>query len=413
MSVVRYKNQNNPQLPTKALIYKLRKAGRSPLLLGRRLQIDRKGRREVGLEFYYPDPSMDNIENLFNYGQSGSGKTWGMMNLIGQSYFFENRCWVILDSKGSITYDTLVYVRINGVEQVLPIGEIIDRYIPDSPNTHDALDINDDLYVISLGTDYKLQWKQVRQVSKHRPTDSLLKFTTRSGREVISTKNHSFVILQDGEYKSIRGDKLKIGDYIPVANDIQVGGIEKINVMKYFDSEKIVDFDQLKVALEQLEGNTSTTMVVYNDSGIESLSYSAFCRYNWGERDIYPHHFKINTKNNERCNPFPKELNLTEDFGFFCGIFIAEGRAENIKNERRVNITNTTLEIRERITSWLDNHNISYSFDGKKNIRIYSYILARLFTEWFGNGVVTTSVTKRLHPIIFNANLTFLKGLTK
>lgn len=217
MSVVRYKNSNTSYLPSKAVIQKLQKAGRSPLVLGRRLQIDRKGRNDVGLEFYYPDPNPDNVENLFNYGQSGSGKTWGMMNLVGQSYWFEKRTWVIIDSKGSVSYDTLVYVRINGREQVLSIGEIIDRYIPDSHNTHEALDITDDLYVLSLGNDHKLQWKPVRQVSKHRATDKVLKFTTRSGREIISTKNHSFVMLQNGKYQSIRGDKLKIGDYIPVS----------------------------------------------------------------------------------------------------------------------------------------------------------------------------------------------------
>jgi len=101
MSIVHYNTSQASYLPTKTMIQKLRKGGRSPLLLGKRLQIDRKGRRSAGLEFYYPDPNPDNVENLFNYGQSGSGKTWGMMNLIGQSYWFEKRTWVIIDSKGS------------------------------------------------------------------------------------------------------------------------------------------------------------------------------------------------------------------------------------------------------------------------------------------------------------------------
>ena len=97
---MRYKSQNHSTPPQK-LIADLKKAGRAPLILGDRLRVDRAGMKRIGREYYYPSTDINNIENLFIYGQSGSGKTWAMMNLIGQSFFKERRCWVIIDSKGS------------------------------------------------------------------------------------------------------------------------------------------------------------------------------------------------------------------------------------------------------------------------------------------------------------------------
>lgn len=211
-----YRRQLSPNLRKR-----LKKAGRAPLVLGRRLKITPSGRKDMGIQYYIPDENIKNIENLFNYGQSGSGKTWGMMSLIGQSFFKEKRSWVIIDSKGSVSYDTKVYVRKNGKCNNVPIGKIIDKYIPNGNRFHNALDIDDDLYVLSLNDDHKLEWKRVKQVSKHRPTDKILKITTRSGREILATKNHSFVYPSVYGYRPVLGCGLSVGDFIPISNKIK------------------------------------------------------------------------------------------------------------------------------------------------------------------------------------------------
>jgi hypothetical protein len=91
----------------------MRQAGRAPLVLGKRLKVDESGIRPLGREYYYPSSDINNIENLFVYGQSGSGKTWGLMNLIGQSFFKERRSWVIIDSKGSYRGNHLAHERFS------------------------------------------------------------------------------------------------------------------------------------------------------------------------------------------------------------------------------------------------------------------------------------------------------------
>jgi hypothetical protein len=100
MVSVQFKTKSRRK-PSRKVVLEMRKAGRAPLVLGKRLKVDESGMKDLGLEYYYPSTDINNIENLFVYGQSGSGKTWGVMNLVGQSYFKERRSWVIVDSKGS------------------------------------------------------------------------------------------------------------------------------------------------------------------------------------------------------------------------------------------------------------------------------------------------------------------------
>lgn len=97
---------------SQTLVNNLKKAGRSLLILGDRLQIDETGRKKIGIEYYYPSDDPNNVENLFSYGQSGSGKTWGQFNLVGQSFFNERRSWVIFDSKGSYRNNHLPHTAI-------------------------------------------------------------------------------------------------------------------------------------------------------------------------------------------------------------------------------------------------------------------------------------------------------------
>ncbi len=97
---MKFKTQNRKEI-SPYIVNRLRKIGRAPLILGKRFKIVPTGKKYLGTQYYIPSYDINNIENLFGYGQSGSGKTWGLYNLIGQSFFFENRTWVIIDNKGS------------------------------------------------------------------------------------------------------------------------------------------------------------------------------------------------------------------------------------------------------------------------------------------------------------------------
>ena len=75
---------------------------------------------------------------------------------------------------------------------------------------------------MKLSKNLKIIWDDVTAVTKHPVknkdgTDTLIKVKTESGREVIATKGKSFLKKKNNKFNSLDGDKLKVGDYLPVS----------------------------------------------------------------------------------------------------------------------------------------------------------------------------------------------------
>lgn len=86
------------------LVNDLKQIGRTPLVIGNRLLVDSaSGTMEDTdqREYYYPSDNPRDGENLLIYGTAGSGKTWGELNLMGQSFFEERRSWIMIDFTGA------------------------------------------------------------------------------------------------------------------------------------------------------------------------------------------------------------------------------------------------------------------------------------------------------------------------
>jgi len=393
----------------------LKKSGRTWAILGNKLGITEKGFRKGGIEYYQPSARSSEVENTFIYGPSGSGKTWTCFNLIGQSFFAEKRSWIIFDTKGSVTHDTTIHIKINGVERVVKIGDLVDILIPMSTGDHDAIPVTSmQLETLSICSNHKAKWLPVASVSKHKSPEKLLRITTRSGRVITATANHSFLMLKKGRYVPIKGSTLKIGDPVPICSSIPMGTLQSINVLDYFPPSEIIDFDQIQTTIDVINGQHVPMTIAYQNSGLQTITYSALSRYKNGELPIPTGKFKLVTKNNGKTKAFPKELQLTRNFGFFCGMFIAEGYAVNHYADRSITITNQDSHLIDKVIEWINHVGLYYKKQYHKNslkgIRIRSLPLTRLLTTWFGDGTVTNSGTKFIPPFIFNANEDFLKG---
>lgn len=383
---------------------------RVQLVLGRHVVEKVHGVEVGGIAFYEPSPWKTNYENTLIYGPSGSGKTFEGYALASQSFFYENRTWIIFDTKFSVTGETLVYFKIDGKEQSLKIGDFVDTFIPNNDMISDKKFIEHiDAWSLSICKDHKVRWKKIVAVSKHKSPQKLLRVKTKSGREITSTEGHSFITLENGRYKKLKGSELEIGDCIPICDSIEFGTMEELDVLEYFNQEEIIDFDVIQRAVNLVSIGMSIP-VAYNHSGLTSIQEWTLYNYVNGKREYSPGTFKVVTRNNSRSSHFPKKIELTNDFGFFCGIFIAEGYAANKKGHNYVTITNKDDKLKERVRKWLDRMNISYHDDGKKTITISCLPLTKLFTRLFGNGKKTSSGTKHLPPFIFTANQEFLEG---
>ncbi|RLE44393.1 intein-containing DNA-directed RNA polymerase subunit A'', partial [Candidatus Woesearchaeota archaeon] len=116
----------------------------------------------------------------------------------------------------STSYDTEVVVRIGKQVMVVKIGELIDELIElkgsyKISEESEIVPLHDiELYVPSLNKNEKIEWKRVIECSRHKAPRKLMRIRTASGREIVCTDNHSFVIRKDNEIVPIKGSELKV-----------------------------------------------------------------------------------------------------------------------------------------------------------------------------------------------------------
>lgn len=206
---------------------------RKKLVLGRHVVQTIHGWQLGGLAFYEPSSESSQYENTFISGPSGSGKTWVGYSLAAQSYFAEKRTWVIFDTKGSIPGDSQIHVRINGKEQDIAIGELIEYHARRTTGSgmtwigyeparddHAVIPAPPGIETLSVCPDHAIRWMPVTGFSRHVAPESILEIVVESGRKIVATKNHSFMRLIDGRYTAFKGSDLSIGDELPVSNKI-------------------------------------------------------------------------------------------------------------------------------------------------------------------------------------------------
>ncbi|MEK6936130.1 MAG: LAGLIDADG family homing endonuclease, partial [Nanoarchaeota archaeon] len=174
------------------------------------------------------------------------------------------------------------------------------------------------------------KWESVSEIIKHLPEKELIKITTEHGKQVTGTKDHSFITLSDeGEIISIKGDKLTKNSYVPIP----------VNYHK----------EQFKV--------------------------------------FNPGYFNKKVTNSKLL---PDKIELDKNFGFFVGIFLAEGY---IQDEEAINISNTNEEIQNRVINFSKKLGLNYT-QNKKGVSLFSSNLSRILKAYCYDNEGLKSISK-------------------
>ena len=76
----------------------------------------------------------------------------------------------------------------------IKVGELIDNEIKEGIIYSDGEDSFikkvDNIEIMTVSQDEKIEWKQVSEISKHPVNGDLIQVTTRTGRKVITTLSH-------------------------------------------------------------------------------------------------------------------------------------------------------------------------------------------------------------------------------
>lgn len=135
-----------------------------------------------------------------------------------------------LSTVGELHIPLLLKLRSGKKEELHyngPIGEFIDEMLKKcqliyhlGPNSVASIPPPDvDVYVNTVDPlTSKTSWKKIQEISRHPAGGNLVRVTTKSRRIIDTTLSHSHLkrCPKTGNIIPIRGDKLKVGDFIPV-----------------------------------------------------------------------------------------------------------------------------------------------------------------------------------------------------
>ena len=266
----------------------------------------------------------------------------------------------------SIHKDEKIIVKIKDRIKILKIGEFVDKLINKNGsfrfNNTEVLPLNDyEFYVPSINQEEKIEWKKVIECSKHKYDKKLMKLKTSSGREIIATDNHSFVIRKNNKVVSIVGANLKMGDRIPVIKYLPENCIGSINVNNYIDN------------------------VNESDDGMLSR-------------------YKTKAKN------IPNKIILNKTFGYFMGAYLSEGHANN----GQISISNLDDDFIFNVKEFINDIGLGYKdeinsrgFALSRDLKVSSSLLAQFIISVCNSG----SRNKKVPEFAYSAQEGFVSGL--
>ena len=352
----------------------------------------------------------------------------------------KNQTFMLLDgiivhnTLNSVEWNTEVMIKKDNEIKRVKIGEWIDNKIESTdkskienhPNDTTLAYTENEIEILACTEDGKIIWDTVEAVTKHPPvnkdgSNTLIKVTTHSGREVVATKAKSFLKRVNNKIVPINGDQLNVGDYVPVSKIAPLDmNNHKWKVAEYLDKSEWLYMSEVEKALQiyksELDNNNRhwwkknsdkfTVPYKRSDSFLDAFGPNKIKKLdkNLIENCIYP------VTASGCSGNIKEEIELDKEFGFIVGAYLAEGHC----TKYQLLISNIDKKYNEKIIGFCNKFKLNYHIDEKtvnnglsKTIRIHSYVLAQLFGRSIGN----TSKVKRIPIELINSNMEFLKGL--
>lgn len=339
----------------------------------------------------------------------GEKQTQGMLNSIDWS-------------------EEILFTRNNNV-CIEPIGNFIDNLIKLNIEKVQYIEENRTEY-LPLCEDYKIpatdengmvKWYKIEAVTKHLPIGKLVKVVTDSGRSVMATQAKSFLVWNGSKFIDTLGSDIKVGNILPTTHSL-----ERPKVISVFDISSVLPKTEYLYTTEVNKaikyhktngGLTSRTLDVFTALNGKEFTVP-YNRYDTmlGKRKNYlencPDGLVYIHTSNQLVSHFPDKITLDNDFGFFVGIYLAEG----LCTKTYISISNACPIIRKRITDYCDKFGFTYHLvvSSDKNVegtstdlKIHSTLLARLFKILCETG----SLNKFVPLFAYNAPDSFIKGL--
>ncbi|HYB75974.1 MAG TPA: LAGLIDADG family homing endonuclease, partial [Nitrososphaerales archaeon] len=235
-----------------------------------------------------------------------------------------------------------VLVMQGGMERFVRIGDFIDNTMGERTG---VIECPPDVFVAGIGHDYKSKYSRVANLIKKPNNQNLLSIEMEDGRKIVTTPNHPFFVLREGELKVTEASKLEANEAIPIAKRIpslihangQIDLIESLGRLLNAKGQLLWRVSGECLKEEILKKRESLVKMAKS----EGYSYGAVV--SWTKRGIIPLRFLNSLDIAPRLHPalkvgvgrrfggrivwLPAVIEIDEKLGFFLGLYVSDGSA--------------------------------------------------------------------------------------
>ncbi len=316
----------------------------------------------------------------------------------------------------SVDSDEQVIVKYDNMVHIEKIGPFIDKIIEDKNK------LLDNLQVPVFDSGYKIKFRKVDKVIKHRTNEKLTELTLTTNRKVKTTSAHSVFSLEDGKIKPKQVAELKIGDYLVIPGFIPTEEVVmKIDLLKEFLKlpEKELKNIYLSRVSDLLVGSKKLKKLGYrNYKMCGSIPISYVKNKDVWKKDVLGFDSLLI---GARCGKkLPRYFGINKEFARLLGYYVSEGHSrfgrhsdvtlslgihekEVIRDAKKCMLSVLKMKPCEKVNSY-HGSSVQYAFGGK--------VTRLIFNDIFKAGY--NAHNKRVPWIIFQLpdayKIEFLKG---
>ncbi len=184
---------------------------------------------------------IDQNATLLVAGTRSSGKT----SLLGSFLVEIMRKSRVISIEDSVTGDMEILFKEKNKIKRVPIGDFVDRYmqkqkVRNSKSGHEVVDLQEKVEVYSLNKTGKMTWAKVSKLIRHKVQKVIYEVTTRTGRKIKVTGDHSLFTIKNIIIAPVEAKLLKKGDFLAVPRYLPNSNppLSHINIIAGFSGGK-------------------------------------------------------------------------------------------------------------------------------------------------------------------------------
>ncbi len=355
---------------------------------------------------------VDAQASMLIVGSRGAGKTsmlQAMMLELPQNLR-------ILVQEDSVTADTRILVEQDGKKRYTTVGDLIDNQMAHYGHEtfagkHILRTNPDGVKVYALQKDGKIRLSDVSQFTRHKGSKDIYEVTTRTGKKIRVTQDHSlFGLGENGQITTIKPTQLSPGSYIVTPSTLpqQTHGLTEFNALPHLLAENR-GFLCSETFKPWLRENRDALKEIGIAAGYTKSAVQAWVRKGVIPIPIFaklslkvapPIHAEIRFKLDDRSKPIPAVVAATEDLVQWCGLWLADGCYDN----RYGTILSVDTPEENALVQRVANQ---FGLTVRKHGDGFSKIISNTGLVWFAKNVLQLNgdaYTKRVPPWAFDAS---------